>query len=92
MKAFITTLDGKVEVKCYPVIIPGFEKYKFIIHHVLYSDGWFVSEVSTGLSVMPPSWPGSHSNKTRAGAIAIATERLAKEKARFFEIMGAKKS
>ncbi len=71
------------EITGYPVTIEGFEEGKFFVHRGMaqYCKYWAVSEASTGFSVMPPSWSGSHSNKTRAGAIAIVTERL-KEKGR----------
>ena len=41
-----------------------------------YGDGWTIFEETTGKKIMPPSWRGSHSNKTRDGAIAILCESI----------------
>ena len=32
---------------------------------------WSIAEKTTGLSLMPPSWPGSESAETLEGAISI---------------------
>ncbi len=82
MTSNIATTGGKIPVKCYPVTIPGFEEYQFIIHRSLSYEGWDVSEFTTGQRTMPSSWAGGLSNKTRAGAIAIAREYLERNRER----------
>lgn len=37
---------------------------------------WYAHEATTGLSVMPRSWAGSYSNKTREGIIQIVSNHL----------------
>ena len=38
--------------------------------------GWSAYEATTGLSMMPGSWAGGFSNKTRQGALQILANRL----------------
>lgn len=94
---FISTKDGKIEVKGYPVVIPGYEEFSFFAHrpYMHYQDweirsklehgipinhfwdkSWQISEEITGFNVSPHSYPGSMSNSTRKGALAIVTERF----------------
>ena len=69
----VITTEGQFPVKGYPVKIEGLPEHKFFVHHpVCGLSSWKVSEVSTGMGMMPLSWDGCMSNKTRAGAIAIA--------------------
>lgn len=75
---FISTTDGKIPVKGYPVVIPGYEQFSFFAHR---PDGkgdasWNISEEITGLNVSPSSFPGGMSNSTRKGALAIVIERF----------------
>ena len=77
---FISTKDGKIEVKGYRVVIPGYEQFSFFAHrpyygHVCKTD-WAISEETTGLGCMPSSWSGGYSNSTVAGAIHIFTDTL----------------
>ena len=83
---FIATTDGKVEVKGYPVVIPGYEQFSFFAHHTYYKrylndsceshfrKDWQISEATTGFGCMPSSWAGGMSNNTRAGALTIVIE------------------
>lgn len=85
---FIATKDGKIEVKGYPVVIPGFEEFEFFAHRpygyyngrnnppYFCNEGWNISEAITGLNVSPDSWAGGMNNSTRAGALAIVVERF----------------
>ena len=71
MNGMLATGNGKVEIKCSPVIIPGFEEFKFIVHHSIGFDGWTVSEKTTGLAVT-----GHHYPRTRKAAIETAENVL----------------
>jgi len=81
---FISTIYGKIEVKGYPVVIPGYEQFSFFAHHTVdKKKGWTISEEITGLSVSPSSYPGGMSNSTRAGALAIVVERFKSMRAEY---------
>lgn len=73
---FISTTTVKIEVKGYPVVIPGFDEFSFFLHRPILKRGWVISEETTGFNCMPDSWAGGMSNSTRAGALAIVIERF----------------
>ncbi len=66
-------VDGNPTTKTvhgYKVELEGFEEFNFGIHKLEYR--WTISELSTGYTIMPSSWPGGLSNSTRKGAVQIA--------------------
>jgi hypothetical protein len=75
---FISTRKGKIEVKGYPVVIPGYEQFSFFAHRpycgYISKTGWDIAEEITGLCVTPSSWAGGYSNNTRKGAVAIVVD------------------
>ena len=42
------------------------------------SHGWHAYEATTGLTLTPPSWAGSFSNKTRDGILQIVSNYLSR--------------
>ncbi len=75
-KYYISTRDGKIAVKGYPVVIPGYEQFSFFVHRHQWGTGWVISEVITGLMISPRSYPRGMGNSSRAGALAIVMERF----------------
>ena len=72
---FLANLSGDIlrAIDGYEVKLPGFSKWRFVVHHVIdYSnrDQWCVSEVSTGYRI--PCEYGA----TKAKAVEIARARL----------------
>ena len=70
------TLDGK-ETQGYSV--EGLDDSIFRGLRVVLVKGsqrWSAYEATTGHSITPPSWPGSYSNRTRAGILRIVSNYL----------------
>lgn len=92
---FIATKEGKIPVKGYPVVIPGYEEFEFFAHRPYgYYKGrgnppyslnysWGISEALTGNNIMPDSWDAGMNDSTIKGALAIVVERF-KSKGRDF--------
>ena len=54
------------------------------------SYGWHAYEATTGLTLTPPSWAGSFSNKTRDGILQIVSNYLSRLPDLAWEQMQAK--
>lgn len=74
-KRMTFTING-VETKGYTV--EGLDKrFRGLQMAVVNNSGrWHAYEATTGLSITPPSWAGSYSNKTREGILQIVANFL----------------